>query len=59
MELSEMTRTEKSNLLAGLTVLALIGAVVALIIDTNTAICAAYLPFIALFVYGASLCKRS
>jgi hypothetical protein len=38
--------------------MSLVGAVVALIIDTNAAICAAYIPFIALFVYGASLCKR-
>ena len=49
----------QSTVLSTLVFLSLVGAVVALIIDTNTAICAAYLPFIALFVYGATLCKRS
>jgi len=48
----------QSTVLSTLVFLSLVGAVVALIIDTNTAICAAYLPFIALFVYGASLCRR-
>jgi len=53
-----MTRTQKSNLLASLTVLALIGAVVALIIDSNLAICAALGLFLVLFGFAASLCKR-
>jgi hypothetical protein len=50
---------KQSTILSCLVILSLLGAVIALIIDTNTAICAAYLPFIALFVYGATLCKRS
>jgi len=49
----------QSTVLSALVIISLVGAVVALIIDTNAAICAAYIPFIALFVYGASLCKRS
>jgi len=50
---------KQKNIITTLVILSLLGAVVALIIDTNAAICAAYLPFIALFVYGATLCKRS
>lgn len=50
---------KQKNIITALVILSLVGAVVALIIDTNVAICAAYLPFIALFVYGATLCKRS
>ena len=49
---------KQANIITALVIISLVGAVVALIIDTNTAICVAYLPFIALFVYGASLCKR-
>jgi hypothetical protein len=49
---------KQANILTALVIVSLVGAVVALIIDTNAAIAAAYIPFVALFVYGASLCKR-